>query len=286
MTLQRIGLVPHPTRPRAHELAKRILAWAESAGVAVAIPAPEATESGLESYGVDATDFGTGLDVALSIGGDGTMLRTVDLVASSGVPVLGINAGQLGYLTEVEPDDLEAALERLREGSFTLAERMTLRVEVTSDGAAAGTWCALNEAVLEKSQPGRMVRLDVAIDDVAFTTYAADGVIVATPTGSTAYAFSAGGPILAPTLDCMLVTPVAPHMLFDRALVLDASQSLTLTVADEREPSLIIDGRRRGILGAGDVVRCSAGERPARIVTFGQRDFHQILKAKFGLSDR
>ena len=286
MSVQCIGIVPHPSRTRAHDLAKRIVAWAEVHGVAVRVPEPEAHEANLASYAVAADAFSDGLDVALSVGGDGTMLRTVNLVSPAGVPVLGVNAGQLGYLTEVEPDDLESALDRLHRGDFTLTERMTLTVEVTSAGPAAGAWCALNEAVIEKSQPGRMVRLDVAIDDVAFTTYAADGVIVATPTGSTAYAFSAGGPIVSPALDCILLAPVSPHMLFDRALVLDASQRLALTVADEREPALIIDGRELGVLGAQDVVRCSAGANPARLVTFGPRDFHQILKTKFGLSDR
>jgi NAD+ kinase len=286
MTLTRLGIVPHPTRARAHDLAKRIIAWADARGVTISVPEPEATAANLDAYAVTAESFPDALDAAVSIGGDGTMLRTVDLVARSGVPVLGVNAGQLGYLTEVEPDDVEAALDRLHSGAFTLTERMTLTVTVTSEGPAAGEWCALNEAVIEKSQPGRMVRLDVAIDDVAFTTYAADGVIVATPTGSTAYAFSAGGPIVSPALACLVVAPISPHMLFDRALVLDASQRLTLRVADEREPALIVDGRELGLLGANDVVHCVAGPRPARIITFGPRDFHQILKSKFGLADR
>lgn len=286
MSLTRIGVVPHPARPLAHDLAKRVIAWAQGQGVAVVVPAPEADVADLADYAVAPTAFPEGLDLALSIGGDGTMLRTVDLVAAAGVPVLGINAGQLGYLTEVEPDDLESALDRLHAGAFTLTERTMLTVHVTSAGPAGGQWCALNEAVLEKSQPGRLVRLDVAIDDVAFTTYAADGVIVATPTGSTAYAFSAGGPIVSPALACLVLTPISPHMLFDRALVLDATQRLALTVADEREPVLIIDGRELGSLRVTDVVECSAGPRPARIITFGTRDFHQILKTKFGLSDR
>jgi NAD+ kinase len=282
--ISRIGVVPHPRRPRALDLAKRVIAWAELHDVIVTMPRVEAEEAGLAAYGSDT--FAEGIDLAVSLGGDGTMLRTVDLVADANVPVLGINAGQLGYLTEVEPTDLEDALDRVRAGDFTIAERMTLRVQVESTGTAAGEWCALNEAVLEKSQPGRMVRLDVAIDDVGFTTYAADGVIVATPTGSTAYAFSAGGPIVSPAMACLLLIPVSPHMLFDRSLVFDAHQTLALTVADEREPSLILDGRELGVLGANDVVRCTAGKRPAQLVTFGPRDFHQILKAKFGLSDR
>lgn len=282
----RIGVVPHPTRPLARDLAKRVLAWADQHRVTVVVPEAEADALGLDVARASNADFASGLDLAVSLGGDGTMLRTVDLVSGAGVPVLGINAGQLGYLTEVEPDALESALDRVNAGEYTCTERMTLRVVVDAPGAPAGEWCALNEAVLEKSEPGRMVRVDVAIDAVPFTTYAADGVIVATPTGSTAYAFSAGGPIVAPGLACLVLTPVSPHMLFDRTLVLDAAQTLELTVADERAPALILDGRTLGVLGPGAVVRCTSGPRPARLITFGPRDFHQILKAKFGLADR
>jgi NAD+ kinase len=144
----------------------------------------------------------------------------------------------------------------------------------------------LNEAVLEKPQPGRLARFEVVINGAPFTSYAADGLIVATPTGSTAYSFSARGPIVSPRVRCLLLTPVSPHMLFDRTLVLDADEELELVVTDERPVLLTIDGRERGQLANGDVVRCTGGPRPARVVTFGPRDFHQILKAKFGLPDR
>ena len=136
--------------------------------------------------------------------------------------MLGVNVGQLGYLTEVEPPDLDAALERLVAGDYQVDERMVLAIDVTSEGPAAGRWFALNETVLEKLHTGRLARLEVEINGTFFTTYAADGVIVATPTGSTAYSFSARGPIVSPRIRCLLLTPVSPHMLFDRSLVLDA----------------------------------------------------------------
>jgi NAD+ kinase len=214
------------------------------------------------------------------------MLRTVDLVYDAGVPVLGVNAGQLGYLAEVEPADLDVALARLVTGDYQVADRMMLSVTIESAGPGAGRWWALNEAVLEKPQPGRLARFEVVINGSSFTSYAADGVIVATPTGSTAYSFSARGPIVSPRVQCLLLTPVSPHMLFDRTLVLDADEELELIVSDERPVLLTIDGRERGELAHGDVVRCTGGPRPARVVTFGPRDFHQILKAKFGLPDR
>ena len=200
----------------------------------------------------------------ISLGGDGTMLRAVDLAYEAGVPVLGVNVGQMGYLTEVEPA-------RLRRRPRPPASRATTRSTsawcsrstVESAGPAGGRWFALNEAVLEKVHTGRLARLEVEINGTFFTTYAADGVIVATPTGSTAYSFSARGPIVSPRHRCLLLTPVSPHMLFDRSLVLAAEETLRFVVCDDRSVVLTADGRELGELAAGDAVSCTGGPRPA-----------------------
>ena len=271
-----VGLVPHPHRDTAAALVRRASQRLGEHGIEVrCATSDDPTE--LDAYG---------LDVVISLGGDGTMLRAVDLAYEAGVAVLGVNVGQMGYLTEVEPDDFDAALERLIGGNYEVAERMVLEVVVESQSPARGRWFALNEAVLEKVHTGRLARLEVDINGTYFTTYAADGVIVATPTGSTAYSFSARGPIVSPRHRCILLTPVSPHMLFDRSLVLAAEESLRFVVCDDRSVVLTADGRELGELSAGDAVVCRGGALPARIVTFGPRDFHQILKAKFGLSDR
>jgi NAD+ kinase len=282
--LATVGVVPHRGRPEARALAEQVVTWFETQGVKVRIPESDAV--GFDQLAVPVDEFAGGLDLAVSLGGDGTMLRTVDLAYEAGVPVLGVNVGQLGYLAEVEPADIDVALERLLAGDYSVSDRMMLQVTIETNGPAGGRWWALNEAVLEKSHPGRLSRLDVFINGAFFTSYAADGVIVATPTGSTAYSFSARGPIVSPRVRCLLLTPVSPHMLFDRSLVLDAEEELALSISENQQVLLTIDGRARGVLEAGDMVRCTAGPRPARIVTFGPRDFHQILKAKFGLPDR
>jgi NAD+ kinase len=214
------------------------------------------------------------------------MLHAVDLVYPEPVPILGVNVGQLGYLTEVEPDELEASMARLLAGEFAVSERMVLDVRVTSSGPAAGTWFALNEAALEKQRSGHLIRLDVSINGTAFTTYAADGVIVATPTGTTAYSFSVRGPIASPALRCLVLTPVSPHMLFDRSLVLADGEELGFDVCDDRGVVLTLDGRELGQLGAGDRVTCRAAVEPLRLASLRPRDFHQVLKAKFDLPDR
>lgn len=276
MSVKRVGLVPHPNRETAAQLAAQASMFLAQHDIEVRCPR---TEGG--------TDLDTdGLDVVISLGGDGTMLRAVDTAYEAGVAVLGVNVGQMGYLTEVEPADFDAALERLVAGDYEVAERMALEITVESAGSAQGRWFALNEAVLEKEHTGRLARLEVDINGTFFTTYAADGVIVATPTGSTAYSFSARGPIVSPRHRCLLLTPVSPHMLFDRSLVLAPEEILRFTVLDDRSVVLTADGRELGELSAGDAVSCRGGDRSARIVTFGPRDFHQILKAKFGLADR
>lgn len=281
-----VGLVLHHERGQAADLARVTAGWLVAAGHEVRIPRPDAEIADLRSLGCDEVALPPGLDLAVSLGGDGTMLRTVDLVAGEGVPIIGVNVGQMGYLTDIEPDGTRAAIERFLTGERTIEERMLLTVTVEQADGGRVQHLALNEAVLEKTPMGHTVRLAVEVDGEFFTTYAADGLIVATPTGSTAYAFSARGPIVAPTHRALLLTPVSPHMLFDRTLVLEPTARLRLIVQGHRAATLSVDGRNLRELGEGDSIVCTAADRSARLVTFGERDFLQILKSKFGLEDR
>jgi len=281
-----IGLVPHRERPNAHALAVSTAAWLVEHGVDARVPVDLATGPGLVEHAVAPEKFTAGLDLVLSFGGDGTMLHTVQLVYPAPVPILGVNVGQLGYLTEIEPEELAPLLPRLVAGDFQVSERMVLAVDVESASRAGGTWYALNEAVLEKQRSGHMIRLEVAINGSAFTSYAADGVIVATPTGSTAYSLSARGPIVSPALRCIVLTPISPHMLFDRSLVLAEHEELSFDVCDGRTVELTVDGRELGSLSGSDRVRCRAAPDPLRLATVRPRDFNQILKTKFDLPDR
>jgi NAD+ kinase len=231
------------------------------------------------------------VDLAVSLGGDGTMLRTVAMAAGRGIPVLGVNLGQLGYLTEVEPSALERALERFVAGDYEVQERMTLEVTITRAGNGPSTdtgspFLVLNEAVVEKTVPGHTVRLAASIAGKPFVTYAADGLLVATPTGSTAYNLSARGPILSPLLRAIVVTPISPHMLFDRPFVLEPRQWLRLEVAGPRPGVLVVDGVSVAQLGPGDAVECREGPVNARFVSLGDLDFHAILRSRFHLADR
>lgn len=283
-----IGIVLHPERSLAGRLAQLTVDWASANGHDVRLVASEAKRFGLSDLGRDDSAFVAGLDLAVCFGGDGTMLRTVSRVASHGVPILGVNVGQLGYLSAIEPAELTDALDRFFSGRYQIEERMlaTARVEFASRRAEAVSAEALNEIVLEKTPMGHTVRISVSLDGEFFTTYAADGLIVATPTGSTAYSFSARGPIVAPSHRALIVTPVSPHMLFDRALVLGPETVIRLELVGPRPGMLLADGRMIADLAEGDAVVCTGSTDAARLVRFDGSDFHRVLKSKFGLNDR
>ena len=283
-----VGLIVHLGRESAGAQARELADWLQAEGHEVRVPADDAAVAGLTHVAArDGAAFADGLDLVVTLGGDGSILRAVELIGTAGTPILGVDHGQLGYLTEVEPADAAAAVARCLAGDHTIDERMLLDVTVEPGGdQPAQHYLALNEVVVERAAEVNTIRLRVDIGDDFFTTYAADGMILATPTGSTAYAFSVRGPIIAPTHRAMLLTPVSPHMLFDRSMVLEPSTVLTLTVDGHRPATVSVDGRRIADVGDGAIIRCVAASQSARLVSFGARRFHHVLKAKFGLNDR
>jgi NAD+ kinase len=229
-----------------------------------------------------AAEFADGLDLILSVGGDGTLLRAAHVASAVGCPVLGVKVGRMGFLTEVEPEEAPPLLELVAAGGARIEERLAVQAHPQSDDFAP-QW-ALNEVIVEKRARHRLVRLALYVGDVYVTTLSADGVIVATPTGSTAYSFSAGGPIVTPAIPCLLVTPVAPHMVFDRTLVIGADDRVNLEVVGD-EPGLIsADGRESLELPIGSRVRIGAAPNPARLVRRHDAPaFHTLVREKFGL---
>jgi NAD+ kinase len=278
-------LMAHHARPEAIDLALTAAQWLSERGHRAFMPWADAKVLRLDAMGSD--EPASSADVAISLGGDGTMLRTVAFLDGRPVPIIGVNVGILGYLSEVEPSQLIEALERFVAGDYEVEERMLLQVEVRSSVESPPIReRALNEVVIEKCESGHTVRLIARIDGAVFTSYVADGLIVATPTGSTAYSLSARGPIVSPQHRCVLLTPVSPHMLFDRSLVLDPAETVEIEVDSGKGADVSIDGREFATVPDGSVIVCQAAREVARLVRFSRRDFHQILKAKFGLSDR
>lgn len=282
-----IGIAVHRFRPEALELARSVCTWATGQSIAVVVDESDALS--IASSHVAVGDIASA-DVLVCIGGDGTMLRAVRALQGAPVPIIGVNLGMLGYLATVEQDDVIDALDAWRTGSagsqFHWDDRMLIEVAMWRQGARLANVLALNEVVVEKRDAGHTVRLGVDIDKAPFTTYAADGVIIATPTGSTAYSMSARGPILSPRLRALLLTPVSPHMLFDRSMVLDPREMVRIEVQGHRSVNVATDGEFVHTLHPGDVIEVRAADEVARFVRFEERRFHHVLKTKFGLNDR
>jgi NAD+ kinase len=271
------GFVVHPARPAAASAAEGLAAWLADRGVESRWFDDARSE---EREQVEA--FVGGLELVISVGGDGTFLRAAHVASRAGCPILGVKVGRVGFLTEVEPGGAEAVLQRVIGGSARIEERLAVVAEPV--GASFEPQWALNEIMVEKRARHRIVRLAVFVDDVYVTTFSADAVIVATPTGSTAYSFSAGGPIVTPVVPCLIVTPVAAHMVFDRSLVLAADERVTLEVVGEEAGLISADGRESLELPVGSRVRIGCALHGARLVRREDAPpFHALLREKFGL---
>lgn len=218
-------------------------------------------------------------DMVLAVGGDGTVLAAAHRALAWDVPVLGFNMGTLGFLTEAEPGDVATVVKRLIEGDYGVEQRLTVAAAIGGVNAVG-----INDVVVEKVDSTRLVGLSVVIDGTQFATYRADGLITATPTGSTAYSFSAGGPIVDRAVDALVLTPVASHSLFDRPIVLPADSVIDVTVITDRLVRVNVDKSDLGEIGEGEKVRITRGGRPGRFVTFARMTFPGLVRAKFGLS--
>lgn len=225
------------------------------------------------------TDPRSAPDMVLAVGGDGTMLAAVKRSLAWDVPVLGFNLGTLGFLAAAEPSQLTGVVESLVGGDYRIEERTTVRASI-GEREEVG----INDVVVEKIDTTRLVSLDVEIDGTHFVTYRSDGLIVATPTGSTAYSFSAGGPLVDPAVDALVITPVASHSLFDRALVIPGGSELTITVSRDRHVNVNVDKTDLGQLGDAESVTIGRGEVPAKFVKLEPRSFASLVREKFGLS--
>ncbi|GAA2757827.1 NAD kinase [Actinopolymorpha rutila] len=280
-------LVVHTGRAEATQLAREAAARLADAGVGVRLLAPDADDIGLDKAEVvDVSPAAAeGCEIVMVLGGDGTILRGAEVAHASGTPVLGVNLGHIGFLAESERDDLDVTIDHVVHRKYAVEERMTLDVTVLVDGAVAATQWALNEASVEKSARERMIEVVVEVDGRPLSRWGGDGVVAATPTGSTAYAFSAGGPVVWPELEAMLVVPLSAHALFSRPLVV-SPRSVVAVELMQRNPGpgvLWCDGRRTEELPPGARVEVRHGARPVRLARLHQGPFTDRLVAKFDL---
>jgi NAD+ kinase len=278
-------LVTHTGRKQSTEHARAVGADLLQAGFTVRVIAEEAAELRLEgAVPVSGPHAADGAEIVVALGGDGTLLRAAELARPAGAPLLGINLGKVGFLAEAEVDDVDLAVRDVVNGTYTVDERLTVDVAVESDGRVVARSWALNEISVEKGARERMLELRVEVDGRALSRYGCDGVVCATPTGSTAYAFSAGGPVVWPEVEALLLVPISAHALFSKPLVTAPQSTIRITVDPYTSHAVLCcDGRRVFEVSPGSRVTVCRGELPVRVVRLAPRPFTDRLVAKFNL---
>lgn len=281
--MSRVGVLPHASKAEARELAAKVARWLAERGHAPCLLPDDAAAFGFAECATERDAFGD-LDLLVVFGGDGTMLHGIGLAGFAGVPVLGVNLGSFGFLTEVSADGTYDALERTLSGDHAIDERSTVHAVVRRpDGSSEDLGEAINEISVERGVGGKVIRMALTIGGQAFATVGADGLIVATPTGSTAYAFSMRGPVVSPHVRCLDVVAVGAHSLFDRPLIVDAHQDVEIGVLFGGRGIVLGDGKRRAEIGEGDVLRAAVGPSVVRLVRLGPDSFFTRLARRFGI---
>jgi NAD+ kinase len=292
-TDQRTVLVlTHTLRPHARDVAQACIEALTSHGIAVQLLAEEAdaldvgaaSATGLVEV-IPGDSAGAGCELVLVIGGDGSILRAAELTRGSGAPLLGVNLGHVGFLAEAEEDDAESTIAAIVDRRYTVEERLTLDVRVLRDKEVVTSTFALNEASVEKAARERMLEVVVEIDGRPLSRWGCDGVVCATPTGSTAYNFSAGGPVVWPAVEALLMVPLSAHALFARPMVVAPSSVMAVEVIADTEGSGVLwcDGRRAVDLPPGARIEVRRGEEPVTLVRLHAAPFTDRLVAKFDL---
>ena len=262
--IERLAIVRRPGEPRAEEIQRGIAAFAADKGISIDAERP---------------------DLVISLGGDGTMLRAAQEAHRSDALLLGVNLGTLGYLTEIDAGDVTTALDEVVSGGYQVEERMMLQSS-SSDLPGGEPSVGLNEVLIERALRNKLVRLSVRVGEERLATFGADGVIVATPTGSTAYALSAGGPIVSPRAEVLIIVPVSAHMVFSRPIVLAPDETVEVTVdGSGSSAALVLDGANGRTIEAGTTVTIARHDRPLRLVRLSGPGFLERLRSKMGLPD-
>lgn len=280
--MQNLGLIINLQKEKAIKTAADLIPWLAAKNINVYLPA--------NSYHLFFNDKSLNLltdenihhlKCILVLGGDGTLLNAARNFAHNSIPILGVNLGQLGFLTALEIPDLYQGLEMLLEGKYIIEERMMLEVQLIRDGKVNNSFYALNDMIITKGAYPRMIRLKTYVSGNYVDTYPADGLIVSTSTGSTAYSLSAGGPIVAPNLDIMLLTLICPHTLYSRPLVISADQEVSIFLCtSDAKGTLTIDGQHGLEISEKDQIKVKRAPMVTRLIRFPGRSFFDVLREK------
>ena len=279
--IQKVGIITKTTSPHAQEVMGRLVPWLVDRGVALAIQDEFSHLQG-EAVTVTARDsVADEADLMLVLGGDGTLLSVARLVEGVDMPILGINLGSLGFLTELGIEELYPALEKVLQGDYKVEERVRLQVHIHRGEEIIGHYRVLNDVVINKGALARIFDLDAYVNGEIVTTYKADGLIVSTPTGSTAYSLAAGGPIVEPTLDVIIIAPICPHTLTNRPLVMPGDSRVDLQLmSDSGRVFITLDGQEGLQLATGDRIHIQASTSRVKLVRTGTKNFFEVLSTK------
>lgn len=283
--MTRVGIVAKADAPTA--VVAGLLKWLGARGVAVVVEKETGTLVPSATVPVATKAELPGIvDLIVVLGGDGTLLSMAREVGDLGVPLLGINVGGLGFLTATTLEEMFPAVEGALAGRMAVDDRMMLRAHVVRNGAAFGDYIALNDAVITKSAMSRIINLSVSVESQFATAYRADGLIISTPTGSTAYCLSAGGPIVSPGMDALVLIPIASHTLTNRPIVLPGTHRIEVTLDTDQEVMLTLDGQVGVPLREKDVVAVQKAAARIRLLRFPQKDFFNVLRTKLKWGER
>jgi NAD+ kinase len=282
--IRTVGLVAKYQERKAAQMIRWLIPWLKKRGKKVCV------ENGLArsgAYSCSKKEMAAEADLIISLGGDGTLLNIAPLVERPEVPILGVNMGGLGFITEVAVDELEAVLAKTLEGDYEVEKRMTLEIRVIGKGRRAPKFRVLNDAVITKGARSRIIDLETYVGDDYLCTYRADGLIISTPTGSTAYSLAAAGPILEPTLGAIVLAPICPHTLTNRPIVVPSNAAIRVTLRSFGDTVILIPDGQQGLrLNNGDKVEARDYGLPVSLIKLPSRSYYEILREKLKWGER
>jgi len=285
-SIRRVVIVAKLGPPESHRLAVQMGEWLEERGIAVTYETNTASAIGRQN-GVSRNALPPDMDLAIVAGGDGTLLSVARAAAPLGIPILGVNLGSLGFLTELQPEESFHGLQAVLDGNLVVDERQMLRVRPFREGKEQPEFALLNDAVIAKSALARMISIELRVDGQRVTTYTSDGLIVSTPTGSTAYNLSAGGPILDPHMQAFVISPICPHSMTYRPLVVPGSVTLEIVLRSDGEAVyLTLDGQIGFPMEVDDALKIDSHPNPVRLVRIADRTFFEVLRRKLSWGER
>lgn len=284
--MKKIAVFAKVHDPRCQGVAVELFNWLQERECLPLIESHLARHLGCP--GVAAEDISSRADLVVVLGGDGTLISTARIIGERDIPILGVNLGSLGFLTEIALDELYPALEKCLAGDYRVSERIMLRAVVERDGRETASHLVLNDVVINKGALARIVDLRTTVNSLDLATFKADGLIISTPTGSTGYSLSAGGPIVNPSMNCIVITPICPHTLTNRPIVIDDGSVVDITVSslDDEDIYLTLDGQVGLELRSGDRITVCRADHTARLVMSDERDYFAVLRTKLKWGER